>query len=280
MPTESAQIKRDITQTAVRELLDQHQIPARQLLAVLQRFQRLEKESAQNIESWRETESEFREFMHDVQSVMQRHEKTIASWEKESERLTRIEHLKGEKGDSVDFNEVIKALIPYLPSAKETDYDIVVSRVLELIPEPEKIEPENIDTEALFSEFIERIRKEKSIDVSDIKNSQQFLFKTSQKNMMVKFAELMRGGGNGTSGGTAPLTVAVTGTQVGDNTEIDLAQLPSTASYVLFVSLDGGLLMPNGNSGIPVPTWSQSGDIVTVYNAAATGKYLLQYVPA
>lgn len=83
----------------------------------------------------------------------------------------------------------------------------------------------------------------------------------------------------GGGGGSANIdTRQVTASQSGDNALIDLAQLPHTVLSVQFVTLEGAIILPNGNAGIPVPSWSQTGDIITVFNAAASNTFLVQYL--
>lgn len=82
------------------------------------------------------------------------------------------------------------------------------------------------------------------------------------------------------SGSSNIATELVTAIQSGENATIDLTQLSHTYTSVLFISLDGAILMPNGNATLPGPTWNQSGNTATVYNANAAGIYLIQYLYA
>lgn len=82
------------------------------------------------------------------------------------------------------------------------------------------------------------------------------------------------------SGGSNIKTEVVTATQNGDHVEIDLAQLSETYTSVMFVSRTGQLLMPNGDASLPGSSWSQAGDIITVYNAGTGDGFLVQYLYA
>lgn len=80
--------------------------------------------------------------------------------------------------------------------------------------------------------------------------------------------------GGGSSNLTTEKVVAV---QVVDNATIDLTQLAHTFTSILFVTLEGAVLLPNGSAAIPTPSWSRTGNTITVYNANAAGAFLVQY---
>lgn len=82
------------------------------------------------------------------------------------------------------------------------------------------------------------------------------------------------------SGGSNIATEKVNAIQSGSNVTIDLTQLAHTSAGVLFVSRNGQLQLPNGNAGLPGSSYSQSGTVVTVYNADAGEDYLIQYLYA
>lgn len=279
MPTEAQELKREMLQTGVNHLLDKHQVPARQLLAALKRIETLSKEHAADIEDWQSTHEEFKETLTDFQEILKIHKQDRGVWSEEAERLTSIDHLKGEPGISVDFDEVIRALIPLLPKPKEVDTRNLVAEVLELMPKPEvKEEREELDLDAIFEDFIKRIQEEKRIDVSHLRNAQSFIFNGKK----YKIEELMRGAGGTGANNPSAVTVQVTGTQSGDNVLIDLSAAPISGNYssIQFVTKNGQVLMPNGSSAFPGSSWSQSGSIITVYNAdAASDIFLIQYVP-
>lgn len=131
----------------------------------------------------------------------------------------------------------------------------------------------NFDDDELYKKFVDRIIKEQPIDISQIRNAQSFMF----KNTRYKFEELMHGGGG--SGSSTPniSTEVVTAVASGENVTIDLTQLSQPYVGVLFVTRNGQILLPNGSADIPGSSWSQSGDIITVYNATDGDSYQVQY---
>lgn len=72
-------------------------------------------------------------------------------------------------------------------------------------------------------------------------------------------------------------TEVVTAVQSGTDVTIALSQLAHTYSSVLLTAKNGQILIPNGNAGLPGSSWSQSGNVVTVYNADATESFQIQY---
>jgi len=73
-------------------------------------------------------------------------------------------------------------------------------------------------------------------------------------------------------------TELVTSVASGSDITINLAQLAHSYTAITFVTRNGQVIMPNGNSSIPGSSWSKSGDTITVYNADSGDVYLVQYI--
>ncbi len=81
---------------------------------------------------------------------------------------------------------------------KDADEESIIARVLDAL----RAEIPHMDEQALLERFIDKIRKERLIDVSHIRNSEQFIFSGTK----YKFSELMHGGGSSGSSGTVYYT--------------------------------------------------------------------------
>lgn len=264
--------KRTVMQEGINALIEKSSIPRRIHLAAVKALEDTLKEYRNDLTESRnghkQSAEEIAQHAQNISDALGQVEEVVSALIQEVERLTTIDHLKGEKGDPaepVDVDEVIEGLKMYIPD-----------------PIPgEKGNPGNdaeLDMDELATNLIEKIKKEKVLDVSDIKNTNQFFTKDGIK---YKFEELMRGAGGTGANSENALTEIVTGLQSGDNVTIDLNQLSNVYSYLLFVTKNGQVLMPNGSAAFPGSSWSQSGSTVTVYNADASSDYfLIQYVPA
>lgn len=80
----------------------------------------------------------------------------------------------------------------------------------------------------------------------------------------------------GGTGGASIASQGVVATQAGLDVEVDLTQLPNTATGVITLFRNGLALYPNDtNLG-----YTQAGDILTIYNADASEQFLLVYTYA
>lgn len=265
--------KREILERGLRSMLQESSIPLQMHLKMVQSLrievERYRSELEDHKKSRSTSETLSKEILKGFSTAQKRIDTAIARMDREIARLTSIKHLKGEPGKDavVDVGEIIELLKPFMPAPLPA-----------AAGEPGKDGADaQIDIDELSKEIVDKIRKEKLIEITDIRNAQSFIF----NNKRYKFEELMRGaGGSNTGGGVSPLTEQVTATQSGDNALINLSQLSSPYSYVLFVTRNGQVIMPNGNALLPGSSWSQSGDIITVYNADAENDvFLVQYVP-
>lgn len=280
MPQTIQEQKREIIEKGIKAILEESSIPQRIHLKMVQTLKDqvsgYQKELEEASNSRTEHESLLSEHASSFNDFSERVNSLVSSLEQEVQRLTAIDHLKGDDGKSVEINDVLPHLIPHLPQAEKVDHKKIVMDVLDMMPIPEKEETQELDTEALFEEFVTRIQKERLIDVSHIKNAESFIFNGTK----YKIEELMRGAGGSSANNTAALTEVVTGIQSGNDVAISLSQLTQTPSYLLFVTKNGQILMPNGSSSFPGSSWSEAGTTITVYNADASSDFFqIQYVP-
>lgn len=159
--------------------------------------------------------------------------------EKDNEASSLIEELKSaietvnsieiRDGKDADEELVIRKVLAAIPAPKIPKVpakDDVVKSVLAAIPTPVNGtdgKDAEIDEVALLDALIERIKKDKPIDISHIRNSDQFIFAGTK----YKTSELMHGGGSSsTSSGTWYLGEHIT--LAGDNETFVLAHAPTS----------------------------------------------------
>lgn len=79
------------------------------------------------------------------------------------------------------------------------------------------------------------------------------------------------------SSGNTYTNDTLTPTAVGTNIQIDLTQLTHPYRFLQFISLNGLILDMGPDAGDGTTSWSRSGDIVTIYNAAITDSVFVFY---
>jgi hypothetical protein len=226
--------KREILQRGLRDVLENSSIPRRLHLQMVQTLKRQIDEYRTELEAVTEShgqnlqenkaQARAQALAHEkrIKELGQRVEDTLSQLDSEIERLTNIDHLKGDPGknaEPVDYKVVIESLLPYIPAPMEGEQGA-----------PGK--DAEVDMEELTSEVVAAIRKNKLIEITDIRNANSFIFNKKR----YKFEELMRGaGGSTTTGGQSVLTqYLLTAAQAGLNVTIDLTQL---ANWVTFDQL-------------------------------------------
>lgn len=263
-------VKREIIEKGVQALLESHKVPYRVHAAVIQRLGEVVRDHKADLVVAKAERAIHKEMLASHDEIMYNHERQLNEWDSFVKHVLALEPKKGDRGvsgkDGRDGRDGV--------DAQEVDVNAIARLVLSLLPSmPEMPTPFELDEEALFSSLIARLKKEKSMTISDLKDGQGFLF----NNKRYKFEELMRGAGGSGSGGANVATEELTPTAVVDDITLDLTQLANTFIDVLFVTRNGQVLMPNGSSGFPGSSWSISGNIVTVYNATDSDIYLVQY---
>lgn len=205
---------------------------------------------------------------HDEMTVKERktHAEQLAKYDTEVQRLTGIDHLKGDAGytpqkgldyfdaETPDIKDIIGALIPYIPPPKEGK------------PGKNAV----FDKETLIRDIVSYVRKERPFDISHIKGAQEFVMQTGQKNFKVRFEELMHGAGSGgTNTGTAVYNEVVSGSA----TSWTLANTPTLGTVRLYVN--GQRLTPGVGNDYVI-----SGAAITTTLSWATGTILADYIHA
>lgn len=221
--------KREILQEGVNAMLSKSSIPLRVHLQVIKALkgkiddysQELKKATEQRNRVANQSDSHLEQFDKFAEDMQQ----TISLMQAEIERLTTIDHLEGKAGKDavpIDIQEIISGLIPHIPVA---------------IPgEPGRAgQNASIDLEELTTEIVKEIRSKKLIEVTDIRNSESFLFNKKR----YKFEELMRGAGGGTTSGGQSVTTQylLTAVQAGLNVTIDLTQLSNWATFDSLIAM-------------------------------------------
>lgn len=150
--------------------------------------------------------------------------------------------------------------------ATPVDTEALVSQITDILRtemrgtiQPES--PKELDTEALYKEFVARIQKDKAIDVSHIRNGQQFLFNGKK----YKTEELMHGGGSSSNAsGTAVYNEVVSGA--------------GTAWILAFTPIPGTVrLYGEGQKLLPTSNYSISGVSITTNDSWPAGAISADY---
>lgn len=260
--------RRQIIEKGVQALLDEHKVPYRVHAAVLKRVGEIIQEHKADNAVARAERALHEEMMASHREVMKEHEAQLQEWADVVKHVLSLEPVKGDPG---------KPGKPGAPgkNADPVAVDVIARQVMSLLPPPEapSLESPGLDEEALFVRFTKRLKKDKSMTISDLKDGQGFLFNGRKYH----FSELMKGGSTATGGGANVATQQLTPTAVVDDVTLDLTQLSNTFTDILFVTRNGQVLMPNGSSGFPGSSWSISGNTITVYNATDGDIYLVQY---
>lgn len=169
-------------------------------------------------------------------------------------RVEGLGYLKGEQGDSPTDDHLINLIQPLIPSpvpgrdgytpqkgidyrdgtdAPPVDEQKIVDTVLSKIPPPipgKNADP--VDEDVLIESIIKEIKKKKLIDISDIKNSGQFMYKGTKYNIY----ELMHGGGSSTSSITYSVDLSA---QCNGSNKV--FTVPTNTSFILLTGTDAPL---------------------------------------
>lgn len=286
--------KREVLERGIKSLLEESSIPRKVHLAMVQALKkeldgyRLDLESLQE-----ERDEEREEYVEIKQRTVSRVDalansltKLIDSCTKELNRVKAIDpkKLKGDTGKSVELKDVIEGLRPHLPKAAQSfSRDEIIAGLIPFIPEPDMVERKdsdlNLDMDSLYEGFIERIKKERPIDISNIKNAESFMFNKKR----YKIEELMKGGGSNGSSSTANILTQynLAATQNGSNAVVALSQLTHFATLVgVIVAYRNQIPQTNGAVSGPTVTCTISATDVTFYNADATEIFSITYTYA
>lgn len=128
-----------------------------------------------------------------------------------------------------------------------------------------------VNLDDIFDTFVERIRKEKSIDISQIRNANSFIFGGKK----YKIEELMHGAGTTTTSGLNVTTqYLLDATQDGDNVNIDLSQLTNFATFDEIIALYRNNVPQTEGASY---NFTVAGSIVTIFGADASEIFNITY---
>lgn len=262
MPTPQ-ELRRHIVQEGVRSLIEKANVPMRQHLAILKK---LKDETSKNDEERSRIEEIISEFGKEY-SVFKRELRAFMARDWTGPQGKSI---KGDAGNSPDINEVARKataliMVPPVPTVDE-----IAARLLPLIKVPEAPLTPSFDQSKFVEEVIETIIKDKRLDVSNLRNSESFMFNKKR----YKFEELMRGGGAGTTTGGLTVTTQylLTAVQSGSDITIALSQLAHFATFSQAITLTR-----NNQPQTLGPNFTITPTVITILNADAGEVFNLTY---
>lgn len=175
---------------------------------------------------------------------------------------------QGEPGNNADESKIIAKLKKLIPSSQEIashikvpkgngiDEEGLVKRVISKLPKQEPIKFDEI-----FDEFIQKIKKEKSFDISHIRNASSFM----KDGIKYKIEELMHGGsGGGSSSGTSVFNEVVSGS----GTTFTLAHTPISGTQAIYAL---------GQRLTLTVDYTISGAVITTVSSWLAGQILADY---
>lgn len=128
-----------------------------------------------------------------------------------------------------------------------------------------------VDLDDVFETFVERIRKEKSIDISQVRNANSFIFGGKR----YKIAELMHGGaGTTTAGKNVTTQYLLTAVQSGSDVTIALSQLTHFATLDTLIAVYRNNVPQTEGASY---NFTATPTTVTIFGADASEIYNLTY---
>lgn len=207
---------------------------------------------------------------------------------KQDAEIVNIRFLKGDKGDSPTNEELLQLITPLIPAPvngndgytpiKGKDYfdgedgsapskKELLALIKPLIPvaiEGTAGKDAVIDQDSLVDTIIEKIRKDKALDVSDIRNFQSFVYGGTK----YKVSELMHGGSS-SSGATTLVAETPTGTVDDSNVTFTVTHEP------LYIVVNGA------QYAVGTGTYSSyAAGTITLSSAVGTGGFIRSYYNA
>lgn len=244
---------------ALKEILDVAKVPMRVHMQVLEalgnRVKEHDKTVKQSKKDHEDTLSLISKYEQHIQFLRETSDKEHAGreakWDESKNHILSIEHLKGEPGKDAE------------PVDEEVLVQILLSKVLPLIPEPIEGKPGKdavIDEDSLVKTIVQRLQKDKPLDLSHIKGAQSFI----KDGVRYRFEELMHGGGKSGSTGNVVYNEVVSGS----GTAWTLAKTPTAGSLQLYA---------NGQRLTPTVDYSISGTAITTVLSWSAGTLLTDY---
>lgn len=198
--------------------------------------------------------------------LLKAHERQITQWDREVTRFLKKDWT-GPKGDTgIDGKDGADGLSP--------DINFIVTAVLERMPILAGKDGNDalVDEDKVIEAVIEKIVKEKRIDVSNIRNAEGFMFNKKK----YKFEELMRGGGGGTTTGGLTVTTQylLTAVQVGSDVTIALSQLSHFATFSQAITFTKNNMPQTYGAAFD---FTITGGVLTAYNCSDADAFNLVY---
>lgn len=262
----TTELKRQILERGVKSLMEEAKVPQHIHLAVIQKLH-------EALQSHQTAIQGHEQVLKRHDSHMTAHERQIAEWDAAVQHVLSLNPEKGEPGqdaEEVDVDALVERIYRMLdiPSAEE-----VARLAAKQIRPPKDGEPgkdAKIDYDKAVKMVVEKIKKEKPIDISDIRNAQSFMFNKKR----YKLEELMHGsGGSSTTSGKSVVTqYLLTAVQVASDVTIDLTQLSHWATFDQLIAV-----YRNNVPQTQTLNFTISGSTLTIFGADASEIYNVTY---
>lgn len=265
--SQKVEISKELFHESLVGVLENAKVPMQQHLGALKVIE-------MNLAKSKKDRDTHQQFMLSHAKHMAAHSSQLKAYDQKINDLTtQIDHLKslvkGEPGDAgytpVKGKDYFDGKTPSVPSIAE-----IVEAIKPHIPEPlkgDKGDNATFDKDTLVREIISYIKTQKPLDLSHIKGAQEFVMQTGQKNIKVKFEELMHGGGSGGGNtGTAVYNEVVSGS----GTSWALTNTPTTGTLRLYAN--GQRLIPGAGND-----YTLSGGNITTALSWSAGTLLADY---
>lgn len=146
----------------------------------------------------------------------------------------------------VPTDEIVEKVMALIPPPEKGDPGIdaivdekkIIKSVLAKIPPPipgEAGKDAIINQDEIIEALIDRLKKKKELDISHIRNSDQFMYKGTK----YKISELMHGAGSSTGGGSVTYSVDLSSQCDGLN---KIFTVPTNTNYILLTGTDAPLI--------------------------------------
>lgn len=176
---------KELLKRGMQASLDEHQVPLHMHLKVVEALSDAMHEHKKDRENYRQI------VLSHAQALQVAHHK-IGEYQQEVARLHTLPHIKGEPGSPGRSVQGISGKDG--KDGKTPDVAKIIASVRAQIRQPkdgESGKDASFDKEALKREVVQFLRESKSLDISDIRNAQSFMFNGKK----YKTEELMRGAG-------------------------------------------------------------------------------------
>jgi hypothetical protein len=171
-----------------------------------------------------------------------------------------VNGVAGKDGKNADEEAIIRFVLTKFPKVPTKE------EILASIPKPQDGKDAVVDEDKIIEDLIDRLKKKKELDISHIRNSNQFTF----GNKKYKFEELMHGGGSGSA--TSVITYSVDLSAQADGLN-KVFTVPTNTDFILLSGTDAPFIYR------PVVDYTGSGTttltIDALVNAPSSGSTLI-----